>query len=158
MVPSDPETFIPTGGLCPVPKEMEFNGESPLEVKLSALPPPPPAFGWPRGVNTTFVVEGVKKEGLGKGLMRNAAKLTHIPTGRTLTVRTTQPCIHLYTAFAFKEDDGCVDGVPLTPTSVIALECQLPADTANRAFDYIPRGILRPGEKYSEIIEYALSW
>lgn len=84
-----------------------------------------------------------------------AGTLTH--NGRRLDVATTAPCIHLYTTFAWDATKLC-EGISMKPGSALALECQFPADAANRSFGPIPRCTLTPTEEYHHLILHKFTW
>ena len=80
------------------------------------------------------------------------------PDGRrSLTLRTTQPSVHLYTGWAFDGAAAC-EGAPLLPGAALALECQAPPDAANTAFGSVPRCVLRPGEEYAHLTTHEFTW
>jgi aldose 1-epimerase len=72
-----------------------------------------------------------------------AAELGHEPSGRTLTVATDQPAVHLYT--------GNHLGSPFAPQSALCLEAQRFPDAPNRPD--LPSGVLRPGSRYRSTTE-----
>jgi len=78
-------------------------------------------------------------------------------SSRRLDIATTNPCIHLYTTFAWDAKYNC-EGVSMKPGSALALECQFPADAANRSFGPIPRCTLAPNEEYRHLILHKFSW
>lgn len=171
--PSDAVTFIPTGGTARVAgSPLDFGPEGALVgERLDQLPPWPAGVRFPKGINTSFFVrqageaphgeavqqlEGVHEEGVLRRL-RPAATLSHAPSHRVLALSTTHPCVHLYTCFAWEESHTC-EGVPLKPSSALALECQAPPNSANEAYGEVPRCILRPGEVYRELTLHEFGW
>jgi galactose mutarotase-like enzyme len=86
-----------------------------------------------------------------------AATLADPESGRRLDIATTNPCIHFYSCYAWDPSFSC-EGVPLSPASALALECQFPPDTANQSYEHIPRALLRPGETYSHLTLHTFSW
>jgi aldose 1-epimerase len=89
--------------------------------------------------------------------LRDAAVLTSPDGRRSLTLRTTQPSVHLYTGWAFDGSAVC-EGAPLLPGAALALECQAPPDAANTAFGSVPRCVLRPGEEYAHLTTHEFTW
>lgn len=71
---------------------------------------------------------------------RDAAELRHAPSGRILTVATTEPGLQLFTA------DG-LNTLPHGPSAGVALETQHFPDSPNHP--HFPTTTLRPGEHYT---------
>lgn len=90
------------------------------------------------GFDHTFVLDGES--------LRDAARVHHPASGRTLTVSTDQPGVQLYTGNTLDEFDA--DGVPYTRHGALCLETQQFPDAPNHV-EYLhrcPNAILRPGE------------
>lgn len=84
-----------------------------------------------------------------------AAELTSPVSGRTLTVRTTQPGVQIYTG-------NWLDGCPLGKTGAeygdrhgVAIECQAFPDSPNK--QNFPSVLLEKGKIYEEAIIYSFS-
>lgn len=191
-VPSNPVTYIPTGELAGVGTAAAPDFREPVLVGAAV---PAAARDPTQGINMSYVVRGWKPKqataaadaaaaaaapaapelahlasvhsAAAVARLRPAGVLSHPASGRSLTVLTSHPCIHLYTCYAWDAKYSC-EGVPLAPSSALALECQLPADCANQSFGasgsasgsgtVIPRAILRPGEEYRELTLHKFAW
>ncbi len=159
------EDFIPTGGLAPVEGPLDFRVPSRIGDKLEQLN----GGDRTKGYNISFVVRGWPATGGGSATaaaVHDAATAARLlpagtvadpATGRRLEILTTSPCIHFYSCFAWDDKYDC-EGAPLAPASALALECQFPADSANRGFGRIPSCVLRPGDKYSHLTLHKFSW
>jgi aldose 1-epimerase len=80
------------------------------------------------------------------GYPRHVATLAHPPSGRVLTLSTTEPGIQLYTANALDGTLTGPSGRPYGRHSGVALETQHYPDSPNH-HDY-PSTLLRPGASY----------
>ena len=81
------------------------------------------------------------------GDMRNpAAILYDSQSGRTLTVYTTEPAIHVYTGNGLKGNQTGKNGITYPRRSAICLETMHLADSPNKP--QFPSTLLRPGEKF----------
>ncbi len=100
-----------------------------------------------RGYDHCFVVDGEA------GALRVAARVREPRSGRTLEVRSTQPGLQVYSGNSL--DGGVIGrgGVPLRQSCGFALEAQNFPDAPNQAG--FPSAVLRPGDVYAEVIEYA---
>ena len=90
------------------------------------------------GFDHTFVVDGTG--------MREAARVHHPASGRSLTVHTDQPGVQLYTGNTL--DEFHANGVPYTRHGALCLETQQFPDAPNHAayLRHCPHAILRPGD------------
>jgi aldose 1-epimerase len=166
---------LPVGPRCAVAGALDFRGAPRVGEQVAQLAAEQGDGSSPAGsacgFNSAFRVRGweappaaTPAAGAGEAhapalvaRLREAALLT-APNGRTsLTLRTTQPSVHLYTGWAFDGAHVC-EGAPLLPSSVLALECQAPPDAANTAFGSVPRCVLRPGEEYAHLTTHEFSW
>jgi aldose 1-epimerase len=178
-VPSDPSTYIPTGGLASADHAPQHDWRAPKRVgDMLALE----ACGGgdiTKGYNMSYVVRGfdgsaaapevAAATGCSEAIasvhdsdaiarLRPAGVLSEPTSGRSLTISTSHPCIHLYTCFAWDSKYTC-EGSPMTPSSCLALECQLPADCCNQAFgEHIKKAIIRPGETYRHLTVHRFAW
>lgn len=143
-LPTD-DTLIPLPGAAAdvVGTPMDFTEVKTLGRDIKA---DFPALNYGKGYDNCWVIDGEA------GQMRQAAVLHDPASGRTLTVSTTQPGVQVYTG-------NWLDGCPLSKSGKeykdydgVAIECQAFPDAPNRP-DF-PSTILRPGEKYSETIEF----
>jgi len=94
--------------------------------------------------DNTFVRddEGFKKE----------AEVYAPESGRTLTVYTDQPGVHLYTAGSMNGKTAFKAGVPQRPFHAFCIETQHYPNTPNRP-DY-PSCVLKKGEKYDSFTKF----
>ncbi len=186
FVPSDPASFIPTDAAVEACSPVEgcdgrhdYRSARLLGPALAALADKGEDNG---GYNMSYLVRGfggpppspsaLVDAGMGVELaalhaaghapasidaLRPAATLSHAPSGRWLHVATSSPCVHLYTCFAWPGNATC-EGAAMMPSSALALECQYPADSANRAFGggVIPRCTLEPGQEYRFLTLYSV--
>ena len=90
------------------------------------------------GFDHTFVIDGTG--------MREAARVRHPASGRTLAVHTDQPGVQLYTGNTL--DEFSADGAPYTRHGALCLETQQFPDAPNYPtyLRHCPQAILRPGE------------
>ncbi len=109
----------------------------------SVVPDAPPLAAFPGDVDHAFLLEDGGVEGV-PGLAREAAFLEEPASGRTLTVRTGEPCLQVYTGSGLDGSAVGPSGAPYPRGAGVALEPQrLPL-----AFD--PDGwTVRPGEERS---------
>jgi aldose 1-epimerase len=89
---------------------------------------------------------------LSDGTMQQAAFLQDPGTGRTVTIRTTQPGIQVYTGNWLDGNGNGKNGIPHKNRHAVALECQNYPDSPNHP-EY-PNCVLNPGELYLQKIEY----
>jgi aldose 1-epimerase len=81
------------------------------------------------------------------------AELVHAPSGRTLTLSTTEPGIQVYTGNGLDGTLTGPSGRPYGPHAGVALETQHFPDSPNRP-DF-PTTELRPGTEYRSSTIYA---
>jgi len=126
-LPAGPLTDVAAAGLdlrlAPLLGDVLRNRPSGLDHSFAVSPSPDPAFG-PDG-------------------LRLGAELHHPPSGRTLTIATDQPAIHVYTANWLTK--------PFAPQAAVCLETQRFPDAPNRP-DLGP-AFLYPGERYEATTE-----
>ena len=160
---------LPAGARCAVAGALDFRGAPRVGDQVAQLAAQSDCSA--AGFNSAFLVRGweappaaTPAAGAGEAhapalvaRLREAAVLT-APGGRaSLTLRTTQPSVHLYTGWAFDGARSC-EGAPLRPSAALALECQAPPDAANTAFGSVPRCVLRPGEEYAHLTTHEFAW
>lgn len=136
---------VPTGELRPVDGTV-FDFRSPVAFGARVFDADPQLMPG-RGYDSCLVVDGTP------GVLRPAARVRDPRSGRTLEVRSTQPGLQVYSGNSL---DGSVvgwDGVTLRQSSGFALEPENFPDAPNQPG--FPSAVLRPGEAYSEVIEYA---
>ncbi len=134
--------FCPSGEIAPV-EATPFDLRRPVVID-EALQARHPQLVLADGFDHCFVLRG---DG-----MRRAARL-EAPSGRlAMEVWTTQPGLQFYTANTLVLPQGGKDGARYRRLSGVCLEPQGLPDAPNHpAF---PSSILRPGQRYRQIIEY----
>jgi aldose 1-epimerase len=132
--------LLPTGRLPPVEgTPWDFRDGARLGPRIDAA----------GGFDGHLVLPEPGAEGL-----RPAAVLEHPPTGRRLSLSTTQPGFQLYTAGGLFEPRG-KSGASYGACAGICLEPQHPPDSVNQP-DF-PSVILRPRETYRQLSRFAFS-
>jgi len=142
-LPTD-ETQIPTGEIAPVAgTPMDFTEECEIGKRIHddfhAL-----KIG--KGYDHCWVIDGFD------GTMRETATLRGSESGRTLTVKTTQPAVQVYTGNWL---EGCPDGengYVYHDYDAVAIECQGCPDAPNHPG--FPSQRLNPGEEYIRKIRF----
>jgi aldose 1-epimerase len=134
VLPAD-ERSLPVGPLQAVAgTSLDLRHAPPLADVLAANP---------HGVDHSYAVaEGPDPATAIEGV-HLAAELHHPPTGRTLTVATDQPAMHVYTANGL--------GPPFGRQSAVCLEAQRFPDAPNRPG--LGPSLLHPGETYRSTTE-----
>lgn len=95
------------------------------------------------GIDNSYVVHNQPDHLSDPHGLHPAAELHHPASGRTLTVETDQPVLHVYTANRL--------GPPFGRQAAICLEAQQPPDGPNRA--ELGSVVLRPGDHYRSTTE-----
>ncbi len=138
-------TGIPTGALKRVAgTPFDFRGGRPMAEPAGARDPQLYADGY----DHSWVVDGAP------GQLRPAADVCHPASGRTLSVRTTQPGIHFYNGY-YNDTSPAVGkhGQRYGSKSGFAMETQHFPDSPNQpAF---PSVVLRPGQTFHQVTEFA---
>jgi aldose 1-epimerase len=136
--------LIPTGRICPVAgTPMDFTTPTPIGARLRE---PYEQLTIARGYDHTYVINRSDPD------LCLAAVVTEPRSGRTLTVRTTEPGIQFYTANFF---DGTLTGTggrAYRQTDGLALETQHYPDSPNHP--EFPSTVLRPGQRYQTTTSY----
>ncbi len=135
-------SFIPTGKLLPVEGTLfDFTCAHAIGDNLHKHHQ---QLEWNRGYNHCYV--------LGEpGIMRRAAVLSHLASGRKLSVDTTLPAVLFYSAGFLPGVKG-KQGMPMLPSTGVCLETQFYPDAPSHpAF---PSTLLRCGETYSYMTNY----
>jgi aldose 1-epimerase len=115
------EELIPTGEILPV-------GGSPFDFRA------PRTVGESGDCDLTLVLDG------------DPAAFLHDPvSGRSLSISTTEPGIHLYTGHKLEGSHRGKAGTPYAARAGLALEAQHLPDSPNRP--EFPSTVLRPGEE-----------
>jgi aldose 1-epimerase len=127
---------IPTGRMLPVAgTPLDFRREHVIGERIDAHAAMMPPHG---GYNHGWLLDG-------RGL-RVVARLADPPSGRTLTLSTTEPSLQAYTGDYLDGHDIGPSGRPILPRDGIALETQHIADSPHRPG--FPTTLLRPGRVY----------
>ena len=92
-------------------------------------------------------------ESLQNGQIRTAAILSSPLSGRSLTVRTSQPGIVIYTGGWLSDSPVGKCGRSYNDHEGVALECQNLPDAPNHP--HFPSAVLRPGEQYLHRIHFS---
>jgi aldose 1-epimerase len=140
--PTDRE-LIPTGDVASVRgTPLDFTTPAPIGARLAAL------TTWPGGYDHNLTFDG------GRDPDRPVARLADPDSGRTLTVRTREPGVQLYSGNHFDDLVG-VDGVRWPRHAGVCLETQHWPDAVHHpAF---PSIVLRPGERFTSTTSFAFS-
>lgn len=129
------ETLIPTGALRGVEgTALDFRRPREIGERIDQTA---------GGYDHCFVIDEAD------GGLRDAAVVFHVPTGRRLTVRTTEPGVQLYTG---NHLDGGASSGGFARFSGLCLECQHFPDSPNHA--HFPTTVLRPGQVYRQTTIY----
>lgn len=86
------------------------------------------------------------------GQLGVVAEVVDPASGRTLTVSTTQPGITFYASMGLTDRPVGKNGIVYEPYIAFCLESQHHTDAANHP--HFPSTLLRPGEKYEEVVIY----
>ncbi len=144
FLPTD-DTLIPTGDLASVKgTPMDFTEPKTLGQDIKA---DYPALVYGKGYDNCYVINGWNA-----GQMRLAAVLEDTESGRVLEVSTTQPGVQIYTGNWLAGCPANKAGRSYDDYDGVAIECQGLPDSINKP--QFPSVVLRPGEKYSEIISF----
>jgi aldose 1-epimerase len=136
---------VPTGEIRPV-DNTPFDFRAPRSFAAGIFDADPQLLPG-RGYDHCFMVDGEP------GTLRPAAAVRDPRSGRTLAVRTTQPGLQVYSGNSLNGAVKGRGGVMLRQSSGFALEAQNFPDAPNQPG--FPSAVLRPGEVYAEVIEYA---
>lgn len=142
--PTD-DTLIPTGEIAPVKNTpLDFNKMVKIGTRIAKLDDTA-ALGY----DHNYVI---KPE---KGKKMNLAAILRDPqSGRTLTIRTSEPGVQLYTGNFLKGQTG-KGGKEYAHRSALCLETQHYPDSVNQP-DF-PNTVLRPGAKHESTTTYAFT-
>lgn len=143
-LPTD-DTQIPTGELAPVAgTPMDFTEFKAIGKDINADFHP---LKVGKGYDHCWVIDGYTK-----GSLKEVAELRSLKSGRSLVISTTQPGMQVYTGNWLAGCPESISGGAYSDYDGVAIECQGFPDAPNKpAF---PSSVLRPGEKYDEIITF----
>ncbi len=151
-LPTD-STQIPTGEIAPVAgTPMDFTRAKSLGRDIGADYEP---LRIGAGYDHCWMADNYKDRGEVDSRLRDVAVLRDPASGRTLTVRSTQPAVQVYTGNWLS---GCPEGksgVRYANRDGVAILCQGAPDAPNHA--NLPSQRLAAGELYNEKIVYAFS-
>jgi aldose 1-epimerase len=131
------ESMIPKGALAPVAgTPLDFTTPHKIGERIAQLKET-------NGYDHCFVVKGRAGE------LRDAAKVVDPASGRTLSIKTTQPGIQLYTGNFL---DGKPGNAGFKTHEAFCLETQHYPDSPNQPS--FPSTVLRPGEKFHQVTTF----
>lgn len=131
------ESMIPKGVLAPVAgTPLDFTTSHKIGERIAQLKET-------NGYDHCFVVKGKAGE------LRDAAKVVDPASGRTLSIKTTQPGIQLYTGNFL---DGKPGNAGFKTHEAFCLETQHYPDSPNQPS--FPSTVLRPGEKFHQVTTF----
>lgn len=139
------EQQIPTGELAPVAgTPMDFTTPKAIGRHMYA---PFEALKIGKGYDHCWAIDGYEA-----GKLQHVATLSEAGSGRSVEISTTQPGVQVYGGNWLEGCPAGKGGAVYHDYSAVALECQGYPDAPNKpAF---PAAVLRPGEKYHQIIKF----
>ncbi len=141
--PAD-ETLIPLGELRSVAgTPLDFRQPTPIGARWNQLPDSL------KGYDHNFALNNWLPNKL-----TPCAELHDPLSGRTMTVRTTEPGVQIYTAIHLREVTG-KGGMAYHPASAVCLETQHFPDSPNKP--QFPTTVLRPGQTFRSTTVYGFS-
>ena len=141
--PSD-ATLMPTGEVAPVfATPLDYTTPKPLGADFNRLTCDPV------GVDNNFVIDSPSSS---SGVLRVCAEVYEPVTGRTLTVRTTEPAVQLYTGNFLDGTMRSPEGFAFEQYHGFCLETQHYPNAIN--VPTFPSTVLRPGGRFSSTTEY----
>jgi aldose 1-epimerase len=136
-------TLMPTGEVVPVAgTPLDYTTAKPLGADFNRLTCDPV------GVDYNFVINAPA------GVMRVCAEVYEPVSGRTLTVRTTEPGVQVYTGNFLNGTMHAPEGFVYGQYHGFCLETQHYPNSVN--VPTFPSTILRPGGRYASSTEYVL--
>jgi len=147
-LPTD-DTLIPSGEIADVEgTPMDFRTEKALGKEINQ---DFPALKAGKGYDASWVVDNAEKGKLIEDIVTISDPVSH----RVIKISSTQPAAHVYTG-------NWLEGSPLNHSGNtyhdyegVAVEMQGMPDAPNHA--NFPSQLLRPGEKYHQLIRFAFS-
>lgn len=146
MIPADRytpvnATLIPTGQLAPLQgTPLDFRHPTPIGARINT---PDEQLKIAGGYDHNFVLNGTGKGAGGNGL-HTAAEVMDPASGRTLTVKTTEPGVQFYSGNFLDGTLTGVSGQKYVKHAGFCLETQHFPDSPNQP--NFPSTVLRPGE------------
>jgi aldose 1-epimerase len=126
---------------------LNFNGPTPIGAHITDNVD---MLNYGHGFDLCYVLEREKPDDL-----EFAAKLEDFNTGRVLQIFTTQPGVQLYSGNWLNSTSPGIGGAYYKSHDGVALECQHFPDSPNHP--NFPSTVLKPGEKYDQVIDYRFS-
>lgn len=140
-------TNIPTGEIAPVAgTPMDFRVLTPIGERIDE---PFAQLAQANGYDHNYVVDGEI------GSLRRAAQARSLASGITMTVETTLPGLHLYSANFLEEGLTGKEGAVYGPRHAFCLETQFFPDAVNHP-DF-PSVILQPGCAYDHTTVFSVA-
>jgi aldose 1-epimerase len=139
---------VPTGEITPV-EGTPFDFRQPARIG-ERIYSSHPQMVLARGLDHNFVLDGPSGAGA-----RPAVRLYDPGSGRRLEVRTSEPGVQVYTANKLLGSQVDADGRTMRQGDAVAIETQHFPDSPNQP--HFPSTVLRPGEVYRSITEFAFS-
>jgi aldose 1-epimerase len=140
--------LIPTGGLPAVAATpLDLRRPVRLGERLAGSPSPLDLAG---GLDFTYVLRRSVP-----GSLARAVDLHHPGSGRSLTVYTTEPGMHVYSGRDLDGAGACNAGRPHRARGGLSLEAQHFPDSPNQPG--FPSTVLRPGETFASTTVWSLS-
>ncbi len=145
-LPTD-DTLIPLGEIAPVKDTpMDFTKPKILGRDIKA---DFPALVYGKGYDNCWVINDYIP-----GRLKHVATLTAAHSARILEVYTTQPAVQVYTGNWLAGSPKNPQGRSYNDYDAVAIECQSMPDSPNHP--NFPSTVLRPGDKYHQVIEFRL--
>jgi len=145
--PTD-EQQVPTGEIRPV-ANTPFDFRKPVRIGARIYSSDPQMM-LAKGLDHNFVLDGPSG-----AAPRVAARLADPRSGRQLEVRTSEPGVQIYTANNLLGTIVADDGLTMRQSDAIAFETEHFPDSPNKPG--FPSTVLRPGETFRSVTEYAFS-
>lgn len=147
FTPTD-EHQVPTGEIAPVDgTPFDFREPARIGERIYSNHPQVLLAG---GIDHNFVLDGPSN-----GEPRLAVRLFDPDSGRRLDVRTTEPGVQIYTANHMNGSTVGEGGRTMRQSDAVAFETQHFPDSPNQPG--FPSTVLRPGETFRSLTEFAFS-
>ena len=139
--------MIPTGELATV-AGTPFDFRKPMEIG-ARIQSDNEQLKFGQGYDHNFVLNGKP------GTMRLAATVSDPTSGRTMTVKTTEPGLQFYSGNTLRMTTAGRHGITYSPNAAMCLETQHFPDSPNHA--NFPSTVLRPGETMHSTTIYSFT-
>jgi aldose 1-epimerase len=140
------DTLIPTGEIAPVAgTPFDFTTPTPIGKRIKEIK------ATPQGYDLNYVIDNPKTE-----RMVTAAIVRDPKSGRTMTVRTTEPGVQFYTGNFLDGKTAGKRGAVYNRYAAFCLECQKFPDAIHKVGkEGWASPVLKPGETYQTTTVYA---